>query len=261
MDGKNKGIFVPASLMGKQKKLSQIMAEAVQEIEEEERPAFVVDPETFDVKEIYNCVDPQLADRGIYDKETNILTVYLAPHQQNFVLDKDRFLRRVGAHFTEFRISQIGAVEIDEEALPACKYFIPSKKQVNSELPDSWRYTTGFIQPSCVCPTLGFSSRKPGQCKPFIDSPDLSSCSGFEPLREEAYVQIMDRNTQDVIVTISKKYNVRREVTFVSDAEPDKVMHNASDIDAYANDFDQDLTEVRYSSTKRESYFQKVFAE
>lgn len=220
-----------------------------------------IDLDTFNIVEVRDFEDPSKTGTATYDEKANALYVYMADHQSNFELNKEAFILNLQKGYKNFALSRIGSYDTDESKLPACKFFVPSKQREDAELPSNWRYTNGFIHPSCISAEMGCSTKKPGQCAPYqTNGGDMTRCRGFEKLEDQTFIEVLDKATREVIVTVSKHYDLHRVVTFTTDDNPDLVIKSADDANQYVDkNFDSDLTDIRLPEQEKTSYFDKVF--
>lgn len=220
------------------------------------KPEFDLD--NFEINLIKDFEDESLAGYAYYDSKTHALNVYMPSHVIEFELNYEALVPRVMRGTERFKLSDIGSVVMDESMLPTCKYFIPSKKQETSEVPSNWRYATGFVKPSCVCPKLGKSTRNPGVCDEGLY---MKHCGGFEALEDEVYLEVKDTTTNESLVTVSKHFSPPRIVTFVVNDTEQTRLNTPEEVQAHiAKYLNADVTEVVHPAKQRDSYFQKVFS-
>jgi len=262
------GNFVPsfndpnAILFGKlsPEEMIKIITTQTQPEEVAAEPAPGIDLNTFAV-ELLQKNDPPNSGKAFYNAEANKLTVYMAEGYSNFELDFERLGYYVLKGHNQFNIESIGAVEIDERFMPVCVDFIPTKKQSEngSEIPDKWKFATGFREQSCVCTALENSLKSPGTC-PF--SPNFKKCGEARFIEANVYATVNDTGGEQLAVIIKDFYPPRKpRYTISIEAVKDRIFESVEEIQTYLNESvgDHTVKVVEVESNKK-SYFEKVFS-
>jgi hypothetical protein len=223
------------------------------------KPVIEIDGDKFEVVEVRDCDDPSLINRGVFSVEEQKLYAYLPQHVTEFEVNFEKMAAHLQIGATHFPLKDIGTVTEDPTMLPTCKFLVPSKKQSSSELPSNWKFLTGFINESCTSPKLGNSLRNPGVCTPCQNGASaLSACRAFEPLEDEAVLQV---KTETEVHIISKHFSPVRVVTFVVDSDPKVRVHSLDEMNEHlAQTVDMDAATIEPIQKSKNSYFEKVFS-